>query len=329
MKGKFINFLVIATAVLLVFTACSPQEERETANVRVSLIPDRSRTIKPDESDIVVKKYLFTLTGSKTYTKEFEYDKGGVYTLMGIQPGKYTVKVQGKNAKNQVLNENSSEHFFVRGDNSLKISLNSLYGNGTVSLNVEWDKNSYSKVPTLELTVKNEKGESVTIPESAINLSNQSNGSVQINHTLPSGSYIFIFTLKDGDQILNGYTDVVRISNGVTTSGTIDFKQGGFVNNNVGIFDNTSKPIEATLKFTTAENKQVQCNLTFTYLPEGVSESDLSISWYNEDYECEAGANKKSYTFLPLSGTSRITAVFKSAKVGSMGAVSGYYTDVN
>ena len=327
MKGKIISFLVIVLAVLFVFTACSPQEERETANVNFSLIPDRARTIKPDDTDIVVTEYVFTLTGTKTYSKSFEYDKGGVYTLIGIQPGNYTVKVQGKNAKGQVIAENSSTHFFVRGDNSLKISLNTLYGTGTVDLSVIWNKNSYNKVPTLSLSVINEKGESVTIPESAINLSGEANGNVQIKHSLPSGSYIFIFTLKDGEQILIGYTEVVRVSNGVTTGGTIDFTKGGDVNNKVGILDNTTKPIEATLTLTKTANNQVKCDLNFTYLPEGISESDVTITWYNEDFECDAGNNKKSYTFLSLPGTSRITAVFKSTKTGSMGAVSDYYTN--
>ena len=76
MKGKIISFLVIVLAVLFVFTACSPQEERETANVNFSLIPDRARTIKPYDTDIVVTEYVFTLTGTQTYSKSFSPFRG-------------------------------------------------------------------------------------------------------------------------------------------------------------------------------------------------------------------------------------------------------------
>lgn len=323
MKKALLFLIVLSLIATMLFISCTPTSDSERANVIFSIAHDRARTLMPDIADMEVKKYRFTLSGQESYTKEFEKSSKGTYEFFGVKPGSYNITCTGLSESGKTVVESSvKDKLVMRGENILSFTFDKLVGNGSLNLSIEWNPSSYDVTPTLNMTVYDEKNSVVSIPESAIDKSKAKDGKVAISHTLPSGSYLFIFTLTKNGEILIGYTEVVRISNGATTTGKIDFTLGGSVSSNFGITNNTSTPIEGNILASKSE-EGVTCSIDFSTLPEGVTKDDLTITWYNEDLLVGYGL---TVGFMPFEGTSRVTAVVKCSKVGSMGSTTTYYT---
>ena len=323
MKHRIIRLTVLLLAVAVLAVACSLEAGDGTATVRFSISNERARTISPGENRTKITKYTFTLSGTADYTFEFDRDASGVYLIKGVAPGSYTVKVVASSADGTKISEGTASHFFVRGENSFSITLSSLLGSQALKLTFLWNPSSYRTTPEFTLTLTNQSGTTVSVDTGELTLDTAS-GKAILEKTLPAGSYIVNAKLHSGNAVYIGYTEVVRMTNGgAALEAEVDFKSGGAVNNSGIITTNVDVPIEGTITAKNDSLGQIVADLTITSKPDGVSDSDITITWYNEHYKLSSTTSHAEFYGMP--GLTLITAIMTCSKTGAMGSATLYF----
>ena len=149
---------------------------------------------------------------------------------------------------------------------------------------------------------------------------------------LRAGSYFLTVSFKVGNTEYFSSVDAVRIVDGNTTTGTIDYSKSGHLTQVINIVDNTITPIVGTITadktFKPGEHGQggVTFTLTLSNLPSGTTESEVKIKWYGDGYHMSDLDDKKVITFSPFFGYARYTAVmYVEGKNGSLGSAEIIY----
>ncbi len=325
MKHRIFRLTVLLLAVTLLAVACSAEAGDGTATVRFSISNERARTISAGENRTKISKYTFTLSGTADYTFDFDRDASGVYLIKGVAPGAYTVKVEALSSDGTKISEATAEHFFIRGENSFSITLSSLLGSQALKLTFLWKPSAYRTTPEFTLTLTSENGSAVTVNAGELTLDTAA-GKAILQKTLPAGSYIVNAKLHSGNAVYIGYTEVVRMTNGgAALEAEVDFKSGGAVNNSGIITTNIDVPIEGTITASNDALGQIVADLTITSKPEGISDSDITITWYNEHYKLSSTTSHTEFYGMP--GLTLITAIMTCSKTGAMGSATLYFNN--
>ncbi len=323
MKKRIFRLTVLFIVSVALFVSCSEKALPETADIRFSISNDRARTISPGENRIRITKYRFTLSGTADYSFVYDRNSTGIYIISGVIPGIYTVRVEALTADGTVVSEGNASHFFERGTNSFSITLSTLLGSQDLKLTFLWNTSSYKTTPEFSLTLIDESGNNVTIASGELTI-DTATGRAVLEKSLAAGSYIVTAKLHNGTKVYIGYTDVVRLTNGGSTlESEIDFKSGGAVENSASIISNIDVPIEGTISASLDDKKRIVAVLTITSMPDGVTEDDITVTWYNEHYKLSDTA--KTAVFYGMPGLTQITAVMKCSKTGAMGSAVLYY----
>lgn len=343
MKKIIIKSIALMLLALVLFTSCESGSD-ELATISFSINTDRARTVSSGAENVKITQYVFTLTTTKkdsssdkeeaeTSTFTFPKSSDGVYTISGIMPGQYNIKVEGKTSNNTVIAQDSLDYFFVRGVNStITLSLSSLIGSQVVELTYSWTPSSYKTNPVFTLQVVDQNRNNVTIAADSIT---QGEGTATFRQSLPAGSYIFIARLcKTATSLIiyNGHTEVIRTTNSNTVlSQSFSFNDASTVTNSVSINSSISEPITATLNGTVSGDNAV-LSVTYSDLPDGITKDDIYVMWYEEDYllkATEKGAVQYSFAKKTALGKCRYTAVMICDKIGAMGSASAIFNFIN
>lgn len=332
MRKQTITSIICFAVALALLISCAANGNTEQATVRFHLGVERTRTIAPEDAVVTTSSYRFTFkSNSSELIKTLDISDDDTYEIAGILPGYYTVTVEALNNSSEVLAEASTNYRFLPGLNSYSITLDSLSGMGSLAVDFSWDKDLFidnegeAITSTLVLSLKNQSNTTVAIAEDAL-VMNAEEGTASLSMSdLPAGSYLLSIQLKNGSSFVSGTVEVIRIADNTTSSGSIKLdgklliKVEGF-----GVTDLTSAPIKATITPNKIfeegdEPTAATFTITFTSLPKGITEDDITIEWYTGDFFAGRGKNA---SLQPDSGTTRITAVYKCSKLGSMGSTS-------
>ncbi len=343
MKKSSISLALLVIAAIILFPSCLVNAEEEDATLRISITNERSRTIAPEESDLKIAKYKFTLTASsirngtdESITESFEKERNdsGQYTLSGLKPGVYSITVEAyTNGGSKVSSATVGSQTITRGANTISVTLTTLSGSQNVTITYTWDKSTYGNT-TFALTITDENGQAVNVGESEINTATA--GKAVVTKNLSAGSYIFSAALKSkGSYIYSmiGHTEVIRVGSSGTLTKTVAFTDTAqsntiTVSENIGI-----TPMSGSIAIPSSSSGGVTATFTVneSSLPKGITKKGLKIIWYNEDFKLGESTTGDDGTtqlkFYPYEGTTRVTAVIKcDGRPGAMGAVSASCT---
>lgn len=332
MKKRNLFLIAISIIIVSLFVSCSADGDGDgLAYAVLSITNDRARTISSGNDSLEITKYYVKLSPTsldKEYEFTFDKNDSGTYNISGVIPGSYNVEVEARTKNNTVVSKGSTSHRFTRGAlKTFSVTLNTLYGSQDTTITYTWNTDVYSADAKLKLIITDEKGNSV----STDNCITSSSGQAVFKKNLPAGSYIFISKLYEGDYIVLGYTDVVRVTNGSALTHTINLTSFGAASGVNTASINSSDlyvPLTGTLDLY-AVKTYAGATLTLTNLPDGITADDVMISWYVEDMlvTTDSGKGKTTATFQPMGPTTIVTAVMQCSKIGSMGSVTGVYIE--
>lgn len=339
MKKTF-TLLLCLLALTALFVSCTGGSAETLAHVRLSVDTERSRTLGSSEISSVTQ-YRFTLSNtddtSITYSTVMAKESDGVYDIGGIMPGHYTIVAEALNKDNKVLSTCTLENkYFHKGNNSFTVTFSTLYGNGGLSIALVWNpivfaSESGAVNPVITATLKAESGGTDINVDVSSDKLNEGKATLT-KSDLRAGSYFLTVSFKVGNTEYFSSVDAVRIVDGNTTTGTIDYSKSGHLTQVITIVDNTITPIVGTITanrtYQPGEHGQggVTFTLTLSNLPSGSSESDVKVRWYGDGFHMSNLDDKKVVTFSPFFGYARYTAVmYVEGKNGSLGSAEIIY----
>ena len=339
MKKTF-TLLLCLLALTALFVSCTGGSAETLAHVRLSVDTERSRTLGSSEISSVTQ-YRFTLSNtddtSITYSTVMAKESDGVYDIGGIMPGHYTIVAEALNKDNKVLSTCTLENkYFHKGNNSFTVTFSTLYGNGGLSIALVWNpivfaSESGAVNPVITATLKAESGGTDINVDVSSDKLNEGKATLT-KSDLRAGSYFLTVSFKVGNTEYFSSVDAVRIVDGNTTTGTIDYSKSGHLTQVITIVDNTITPIVGTITasktYQPGEHGQggVTFTLTLSNLPSGTTESEVKIKWYGDGYHMSNLDNQKVITFSPFFGYARYTAVmYVEGKNGSLGSAEIIY----
>ncbi len=339
MKKTF-TLLLCLLALTALFVSCTGGSAETLAHVRLSVDTERSRTLGGSEISSVTQ-YRFTLSNnddtSISYSTVMAKESDGVYDIGGIMPGHYNIFAEALNKDNMVLSTCTLEDiYFHKGNNSFTVTFSTLHGNGGLSIALVWNpivfaSGSGAVEPVITATLKAESGgNDINVDVSSDKLNE---GKATLTKSdLRAGSYFLTVSFKVGNTEYFSSVDAVRIVDGNTTTGTIDYSKSGHLTQVITIVDNTITPIVGTITanrtYQPGEHGQggVTFTLTLSNLPSGTSESDVKVKWYGDGFHMSNLDDKKVVTFSPFFGYARYTAVmYVEGKNGSLGSAEIIY----
>ena len=284
MKKTF-TLLLCLLALTALFVSCTGGSAETLAHVRLSVDTERSRTLGSSEISSVTQ-YRFTLSNtddtSITYSTVMAKESDGVYDIGGIMPGHYTIVAEALNKDNKVLSTCTLENkYFHKGNNSFTVTFSTLYGNGGLSIALVWNpivfaSESGAVNPVITATLKAESGGTDINVDVSSDKLNEGKATLT-KSDLRAGSYFLTVSFKVGNTEYFSSVDAVRIVDGNTTTGTIDYSKSGHLTQVITIVDNTITPIVGTITanrtYQPGEHGQggVTFTLTLSNLPSGSS----------------------------------------------------------
>ncbi len=316
MKRLFIILSIMLS--LFVIVSCKPETER--ANLRIELKNTR-RTIAPEKENLEIYGYKIIAVSPSGNESEPYYTYYSYLNLDGLSVGKWKIKVYGFNFEKQDIAYGEGEIGLISGKNNISISLDTLLGNGDLSLTLDWSDSGLEDVKTIHTVFKSHSGKEIILaPSTPVN----SKSSITYTN-LPSGSYTLQVELRDSEgKKLQGLLEAIRISNGEVTKGTITFLSKVEESSaEIIISDETSLPVEVNI---TGVESLVEADTAFTVAVSisdnsVVKEKDLNVVWYLDGIEVGHGIN---FTFPNgvSEGMHRIDVTSSTGEEGSIGSKS-------
>lgn len=317
---KIIFCLTVLTALLCLISC---EAEKETATLRVEL-NDTRRTIKPEEENLEIYGYRITALSPDGKESDPYYTYYSYINLDGLNVGRWTIKVYGFNSERKDLIYGESEVSLIAGKNTIAVSLNSLVGEGDLSLKLDWQDSGLEDVKEIHTVFKSQSGKEIILSPTT-----PANGQSTIKYTnLPSGSYTLQIALYNSrNEKLYGVTEAIRITNNTLTEGLLlimkDKTDFTSTEATISISDKNSLPVEVGI---IGIESLIEAGKSFTVaisVPSSskIREKDLNTVWYLDDDEVGYGSE---YTFSKgvKEGTHNITALTSTGEEGSVGSTT-------
>lgn len=185
----------------------------ETGNLNITLnqIEMTSRTIVPDISMEIVS---YDISGT-SYSESFSEVNvmNSTLTKESLSIGLWTISVTGKNAAGTVIASGTTDVNVMANQTAIaNITVTPLVGSGLFELNLSWPLGELSS-PGITAFVVPESG------ESAIDLSlTIIDNTATYSGTLEAGYYMFTVQLMDGENVVWGRTEALRVIYNETSS---------------------------------------------------------------------------------------------------------------
>ena len=320
MKKHFINFTICLFLLFLLFS-CDDKTYSSTLTLNIN-----QKNIKKDKSilpeDIPLDVTQFTITGqgpnkNDTFKINTSEDKT---VIRGINIGEWDLFAVGKNKDGLILVSGETTITITTEATSAIIELDQLVGSGTMSIEYNWNPSLVTN-PKLELDLRNQNNEKIIATPTSINYDL---GVATFESVAKAGSYILNSKLYDGDVLLAGCVEAIRIVMNKTSSGLICFNLNEenyietsdepiILNNHAGIpitcsiaDVNEVVPYNQKIYPKIVENNNLPLN-------------ELSINWYIDGRLIGSGPN---CSISPSLGFHRIDVVIDNGDIGSTSSAS-------
>ncbi len=313
MKKAF-TVLIVALLAVSIFTSCA--ESEKVATMRITLSSETSRLISPDGISLDVSSYQITGSGPGGSTFSVTTSKSSA-TLTGLAVGEWSLVATGYNNSGYAIVTGSTNFTLSTSNTSAVIVLDSLVGNGTLSITMQWDTSVVSR-PSLEVELT-KQGESSS--QAVTTNINTSDGVAYFTLSdLEAGSYILQGRLYSDGILVSGFTEAVRIVADNVASSTIEFSLDSFpyAPGTLQLLDQSGIPVECTIEGLSSEVNAGE-SVTVTLTPSRSNLGDVTVLWY-VDGEYVASGMSAELTFSV--GNHRLDAVAYTDKIGSYGSCS-------
>lgn len=317
------HFSVLAILFIsLALLSCKAGESTTTLRVNI----DRGkRTISPTASQLNIQTFVIYTTGpdGKNGIQKTVYSDST--TLEGLKIGEWTIRVEGKNNEGTIIATGENKIMLSAANNLVEVSLTDLYGKGNLDLEFRWDNKRITNTK-LEASMKAQGSEEVIDLSNKLIKDSDYTYSLQMS-SLDSGSYVMTGTLYSEGTKVGGFTEAIRISNGVTTKGVISLGLDKIINTEVGFSNLTSVPIECKIEgISELIPSREALNATVKITTSNISDSSLTCEWYLDGVSVGSG---RTITIKPEPGDHRLDVVVSTEHNGSLGSDAITFTAAN
>lgn len=315
MKKKYsILFIFLISTIFLFSCENKPFTSSITLNINKENIK-KDKSILPE--DIPLDVTQFTITGkgpSKNDTFSIN-TRDNKTTIKGLNIGRWELVAVGKNSDGLLLVSGTTTVNIEKNPTTAIIELNKLVGTGNISINYQWDSNLI-KNPDLKLELINQNNEKIKATPTSIDYDQ---GIATYESVAKAGSYTLNSKLYDGDILLSGCIEAIRVVMNKTSSGNISFKlnednqiitsdESIILNNQAGV------PITCTINNV---NEVIPYNQKI--YPEIIENNnfplnEISIDWYLDGILIGSGEN---CSLSPSIGFHRLDVVLNNGDIGS------------
>ena len=316
------RFFLIPLVALLLLTSCDDSKATHTDMVvrfACEKFTTQERSLLPTPESMTIEEYRIFGNGPNSETVDVTGSSATV-TLGQLLMGKWVLTAQALNNTGSVLAQGNLTTMLSSATSSATINLTELVGDGSLSVAYSWSLEQVASDVRLELSLTNQQGESVSLPEPTLDTQT---GTATLATGLPAGSYMLSSRLYSQNVPVSGCTEAVRIIAGTTTTGDLEMKMGDRSSIfTMTVINDTMMPIGGTVTCTPTF-PTVGANVTLSFTPsnlQGVEEGQLTASWFCEG-ESVVG-DGFSYTSVPKAGSHRYDVIVSHAKLGSLGSTT-------
>lgn len=314
--------VLIALLISLALLSCKAGES--TTSLRVNI--DRGkRTISPTASQLNIQTFVIYTTGpdGKSGIQKTVYSDST--TLEGLKIGEWTIRVEGKNTEGTIIATGENKIMLSSANNLVEVSLTDLYGKGNLDLEFRWDNKRITNTK-LEASMKAQGSDEVIALSDKLIKDSDYTYSLQMS-SLDSGSYVMTGSLYSENTKVGGFTEAIRISNGVTTKGVISLGLDKIINTEVGFSNLTSVPIECKIEgITELIPSREAINATVKITTSNITDSSLKCEWYLDGVSVGSG---RTISITPEPGDHRLDVVVSTEHNGSLGSDAITFTAAN
>lgn len=313
-KNKVIIFIILLITIIITSCDNKPYSSTLTLNVNQENIK-RGKSILPEDIPLEVTQYTITGQGpgkNDTFSITTRENKT---TIKGLTIGNWDLVAVGKNSDGLLLVSGSTSINIEKNPTSASIELNKLVGTGNIEINYNWNPLLINN-PKLILELINQNNEKIAVNPTSIDYEN---GLAVLESVLKAGSYTLNAKLYDGDVLLTGCVEAIRVVMNKTSSGIINFKLNEdsslltsdeliILNNHAGVpitcnIENINDVVPFNQKIypKLVENNNFPLN-------------EFSIDWYLDGLLIGSGEN---CSLSPAIGYHRIDVILSNGEIGS------------
>ena len=190
--------------------------------------------------------------------------------------GDWTVHINGKNADNDIIGQGSASTVVNVGTTSyVSIPVSPLTGAGTLNVSIAWT-GADTFNPAVAATLIPAQGAEIPLTFTITD----GNTATYSNDAIPAGYYTITLKLMDGEVLTAGTTEVVRIVEAQTTTGSFTYNDINKAPGNieVNIDPQMNEPIDVTLTGQEAEIKEGQTMTINASVPADIG--NVTCIWY-------------------------------------------------
>lgn len=269
--------------------ASSASQKGGTLNLAIS--GSTSRTLLPS-IDMTIASYQVKGTGPNGATFNVNTTHRNT-EISGLVSGTWDVTVAAMNAAGQNIGMGSSSAAVnTTSASDLAVTVTPIQGNGTLSLTTTWPAADVGN-PSITAELLPPSGSPIpltyTIGSGTASVSDSS---------IPNGYYTLSQTLLDGNTVVMGAVEVVRIVAGQTTSGSFDFSNLNALDPNlsVSITPQMANPLSVSLS---GVSSSLTYGSTMTVTPSvsGYSGNLTYVYYLNGKAQTSTTSGSPSWTF--------------------------------
>lgn len=308
--------LVLLILVIVSQTGCKQEAGRTSLCLTMQNTLDQTRSLVPSDTPLAVSRYVITGAGPQGNTFEMQTTSANL-EIEGLLIGNWEVTAVGQNSSGIDLVEGKTSCNLTSEPSNAIIELNSLTGNGTMTVQFTWDPSKISN-PSIELWVTNQAGEKSAVIPTA---DNTINGSVTYSATYAAGSYTIQAKLYSGNIAVAGCAEAVRVVGNRTTEGCValDLDKYAEIPSSLTLINKAGTPIECSIS---GISSTMEAFATAQAVITTNTSSDaelLEVVWFLDGEQLGSGL---SCTLTPTSGAHRLDVIAKGALLASSGSAS-------
>ena len=311
------TFMVITLLIILCIVAsCDAKQDRAT--MRVILQKDRS--ITPDGYSLDIDHYRITGSGPGGASFNIETSRQSV-SLEGLIIGEWTIQAEGLNKDDDVLVTGETTHHLSTSNGSVVIYLETLAGEGSLSLVLTWDaERTDIENTSIEITLTEQYGSKEEIELEEVSIDKNTGRAEYSGVNLPSGSYILSARLYSGSVQIAGFVEAVRIAGDQVSEGEIVFDLDKYPTEpgSLEIINKTGVPVVCTITGI-KESVSADIPVTVSIICNTDDVSDFQIEWFLDGESIGEGHET---TFTPQLGTHRLDVLASTSRLGTAGSTS-------
>lgn len=311
---KKIAFTILIAAA---FLSCEIIDMK-TGSLNLLINDSVSRMLLPE---ISMDAYSFQIRGTGSDGGSFVLDTLDSENLVdGLAPGDWDIEVDAYNEGHLLIGYGSRTVTVYRGDTTpASIAVLPLAGTGTLDLSLLWETGDVSD-PVIAASLIPAAGGSVPL-----GFSSADPGYAEATSILETGYYTLILQLLDGDTVVMGTAETVRIAADQSTSGSFDFSDVNSVGGGIdmGIDVDMKEPIDIVLAGT-VDSMTAGGSFTATASSPGETEA-ISYSWYLNGSSLGSGSSMSLGSSLN-PGVYRLDVIALNSDFTRSGSVNHTFT---